>query len=141
MQGESTNRLRYGGHMYLWVERWSDEHLGLLSHVRDLGMELFEVSLGDDSRFTPDRLRRAVSELGLELTIGPGGVWPMECDISLEDPHERALGVAWHERLIDLAAQSGASAYCGAIYGHPGRVLRRRTDPNEYPRIAEGLHY
>jgi D-psicose/D-tagatose/L-ribulose 3-epimerase len=104
-------------------------------------MELFEVSLGDDSHFSPDRLRRGASALGLELTIGPGGAWPMECDISLEDPHERALGVAWHKRLIDLAAQSGASAYCGAIYGHPGRVLRHRTDLNEYPRIAEGLHH
>jgi D-psicose/D-tagatose/L-ribulose 3-epimerase len=141
MQGERTGRIRYGGHMYLWAERWSDDRLGLLSHVRDLGLELFEVSLGDDSHFSPKSLRREVAALDLELTIGPGGVWPMECDISLEDPHGRALGVAWHERLIDLAAQSGASAYCGAIYGHPGRVLRRRADPDEYPRIAEGLHH
>src|SRR6267154_191704 len=115
MQCERTNRIRYGGHMYLWAERWSDDNLGLLSHVRDLGMELFEVSLGDDSHFSPDRLRRAASALALELTIGPGGAWPMECDISLEDLHSRARGVAWHERLISLAAQAGASAYCGAL--------------------------
>lgn len=140
MDDWTTHPMKYGGHMYLWAERWSDDQLGLLNHVRALGLELFEVSLGDDSQFSPEHLHRAASALGLELTVGPGGIWPMECDISHEDPHCRALGIAWHERRIDLASRSGASAYCGAIYGHPGRVLRRRSDPDEYSRTAEGLH-
>jgi len=133
-------QFKYGAHMYMWAERWSDEQIGLLDHIRELGLEVFEVSLGDDSDFTPALLRKAVERSGLELSIGPGGVWPMERDISLNDPASRALGIAWHKRLIDMASQSGASAYCGAVYGHPGRVLRRPPDPDEYPRAAEGLH-
>jgi len=136
----TTEHFKYGAHMYMWAERWSDEHLGLLDHIRDLDLDVFEVSLGDDSDFTPSLLRKALQRNGLELTVGPGGVWPMECDISDADADNRALGIAWHKRIIDLASESGASAYCGATYGHPGRVLRVRPDPDEFPRIAEGLH-
>ena len=135
-----SDRFKYGAHMYMWAQRWSDEHLGLLDHIREMELDLFEISLGDDSQFTPSLLRKGVERLGLELTVGPGGVWPMECDISDRDPGNRAHGIAWHKRLIDLASQSAASAYCGAIYGHPGRVLRGRADPDEYARTAEGLH-
>jgi D-psicose/D-tagatose/L-ribulose 3-epimerase len=31
-------------------------------------------------------------------------------------------------------------AYCGALYGRPGVVRRRRPPAGEYDRIAEGLH-
>jgi len=127
--------------MYMWLERWSDDHLGLLNHIRDLDLDLFEVSLGDDSQISPQKLRHAAESLDLELTVGPGGVWPLECDISDPNPEHRALGIAWHKRIIDLAAESGALAYCGATYGHPGRVLRSRPDPDEYARTAEGLHH
>jgi D-psicose/D-tagatose/L-ribulose 3-epimerase len=133
-------RMKFGAHMYLWTPLWADKELGLLDHVRSLNLELFEVSLGDDARFTPSLLCRRAEELGLALTIGPGGVWPMECDISDDDPHHRALGLAWHRHMIDLAAESGAGAYCGALYGHPGKVLRRRPPPDELPRTAENLH-
>ena len=126
--------------MYLWTDRWSDEALWLLDHVRELGLEVFEVSLGEDSVVTPRRLRRHAEQLGLEITIGPGGPWPPECDISDDDPEQRARGLAWHQHVLDLASESGASAYCGAIYGRPGRVLRRRPPPEEYPRTAESLH-
>src|SRR5579883_227247 len=134
------DRFRYGGHMYLWTDRWSDEALWLIEHVRTLGLTLFEVSLGDDAVFTPSRLRRQVEQTGLEITIGPGGVWPMEADISHDDPDCRALGLAWHKHIIDLAADCGAIAYCGAAYGHPGRVMRRIPPDDEYPRTAENLH-
>ena len=34
----------------------------------------------------------------------------------------------------------GAVAYTGALYGHPGTVLRRIPPADEYSRTAEGLH-
>jgi D-psicose/D-tagatose/L-ribulose 3-epimerase len=131
--------LKFGAHMYLWSDRWSDGSLDLLDHVRDLGLALFEVSLGDEVIFTPRKLRQRIEALGIELSIGPGGVWPMECDISDDDPDNRALGLAWHKHILNLASESGASAYCGALYGHPGRSLRRRPPPDEFSRTADNL--
>jgi D-psicose/D-tagatose/L-ribulose 3-epimerase len=48
--------------------------------------------------------------------------------------------LTWHRKQIDLAAELGAVAYTGALYGHPGTVKRRMPPADEYPRTADGLH-
>ena len=65
----------------------------------------------------------------------------MLADISDDDPANRAFGLQWHQHWIDLAAELGAIAYTGAIYGHPGQVRRRNPPPDELPRTAENLHH
>jgi D-psicose/D-tagatose/L-ribulose 3-epimerase len=132
--------MKLGLHCYLFTERWSDDRLHILDTARDLGAECFEVVVGDDIEFTPQFTRRRAEELGLKLTVGPGGLWPVECDISADEPADRARGFAWHCKQIDLAAELGAVAYTGALYGHPGTVQRRVPPADEYPRTAEGLH-
>lgn len=133
-------RFKYCAHQFLWTGRWTDGSLPVLDQARELGLEGLEISLGDDVAFDPRPPRRRASELGLELTVGPGNEWPMECDLSSEDPAGRERGLAWHRAIIERCAELGAVAYCGALYGHPGRVLRRRPPPDELPRAAAGLH-
>jgi len=76
MNEQQSSTFKYGGHMYMWLERWSDDHLGLLNHIRDLDLDLFEVSLGDDSQISPQKLRHAAESLDLELTVEPGAPRP-----------------------------------------------------------------
>ena len=132
--------MKLGLHCYLFTERWSDDRLDVLDTARDLGAECFEVVVGDDIDFTPRLTRQRAEALGLTLTVGPGGLWPTECDISADEPADRAKGLAWHCQQIDLAGELGAAAYTGALYGHPGTVKRRVPPADEYPRTAEGLH-
>jgi D-psicose/D-tagatose/L-ribulose 3-epimerase len=132
--------MKLGLHCYLFTERWSDDRLDVLATARDLGAECFEVVVGDDIDFTPRLTRQRAEALGLTLTVGPGGLWPTECDISADEPGDRAKGLAWHCQQIDLAGELGAAAYTGALYGHPGTVKRRVPPADEYPRTAEGLH-
>ena len=132
--------MKLGLHCYLFTERWSDDRLDILDTARDLGAECFEVVVGDDIEFTPRLTRRRAEALGLTLTVGPGGLWPTECDISADEPADRARGLAWHCQQIDRAGELGAAAYTGALYGHPGTVKRRVPPADEYPRTAEGLH-
>jgi len=132
--------MKLGLHCYLFTERWSDDCLGVLDTARALGAECFEVVVGDDIRFTPRLTRQAAAKLGLTLTVGPGGLWPEACDISADEPADRAAGLAWHCKQIDLAAELGAVAYTGALYGHPGTVKRRVPPADESLRTAEGLH-
>ena len=125
----------------MFTERWSDAGLDLLDQVRALGAESFEIAIGDDVKFDPALARRRAEELGLQLTTGPGGLWPMECDLSADDAGQRQRGLAWHKRQVDLPARPcGAMAYTGALYGHPGAVQRRIPPPGEHERTAEGLH-
>ena len=132
--------MQYGAHIYLFTQRWADDQLWVLERARALGLGLVELSIGDDVHFSPEVTRTRAAELGLTLTIGPGGAWPLSCDLSADDPADRAQGLAWHKRQVNLAAELGAVAYAGALYGHPGVVKRRRPPADEYTVTAEGLH-
>ncbi len=133
--------IRFGAHCYLFTARWSDEQLGLLDTARALGLDVWEIAVGDDVSFSPRATRERAEALGLELTISPGGAWPAVCDLSSDDPDERSLSRRWHEKQIDLGADLGAGAYTGAIYGRPGTVRKRLPPPDESQHVAEALHH
>ena len=132
--------MKYGAHSYVFTERWADDKLDLLDTVKELGLDCFEIGVGDDVPFTPELTRRRAVTLELELLISPGGKWPVACDISADCTQDRKRGLAWHKKQVDLANQLGAVAYCGALYGHPGVVKQRRPPADEYRRTAELLH-
>jgi D-psicose/D-tagatose/L-ribulose 3-epimerase len=132
--------MQYGAHCYLFTDRWSDDALPILDEMKALGVDLAELSVGDDVVFSPARTRRRAEALGLTLAIGPGGHWPLDADLSADEPDQRRKGLAWHCRQVDVAAELGAEAYAGALYGHPGVVKRRRPPAGEYAWTAAGLN-
>ncbi|MDH7570834.1 MAG: sugar phosphate isomerase/epimerase family protein, partial [Armatimonadota bacterium] len=118
----------------------TDAHLHLLERAKVLGLDWVELVCGDNISFTPRLTRERARQLGLRLVLSPGGLWPMECDLSLPDPTSQQRALDWHRRAINLAAEIGAVAYTGALYGHPGRVERRRPTQAEYAQVAAHLH-
>ena len=134
------DQFKFGAHQFLWKSHWTDADLPILDAARALGLTLLEISMGDDAKFDRGRVRRHAQALGLELSIGPGNLWPEDCNIAADDLRHRQLGLAWHKKVIDWAAELGAAAYCGALYGHPGQVCRRRPPADELARAAENLH-
>ena len=132
--------MKYGAHCYLFTDRWSDGQLGLLDAAKELGLDCFEIAVGDDVQFSAWATRQRAEALGLELTISPGGQWPLDCDLSAGDPAITARGLAWHKKQIDLAGELGATAYTGALYGHPGVLHFRPLTTEEGGRLADALH-
>lgn len=132
--------IKLGVHGYLFTENWNDECRSFLDEAKNLGADVFEIGIGDDSNLNPNSTKLHAEQLGLDLTTGPGGVWPLECDLSSEYPQDRAKGLDWHKKNVDLTASLGAFAYTGAFYGHPGVIKKRRPPADEYRWIAEGLH-
>lgn len=132
--------MKLGAHIYLWMERWSDAEVGLFDRARGLGLEMIELSVGLDVKFSAARTRRAAEAVGVGLLVGPGGEWPVGADLSDDDPANRRSALEFHRSVINQAAELGAVAYAGALYGRPGKVLRWRPPPDEFPRTAEGLH-
>jgi len=135
-----TTKFTFGAHQFLWKSHWTNGDLNLLDQARSLGLTQFEISLGDDVQFDRALVRRHAESLGIELTVGPGNLWPDDCNISADDLHHRQLGLAWHKKTIEQAAELGAAAYCGAIYSRPGYVCRRPPPEDELPRTADNLH-
>ena len=44
--------MKYGAHCYLFTDRWSDERLDLLDAAKELGLDCFEIAVGDDVQFS-----------------------------------------------------------------------------------------
>ena len=132
--------MKLGAHIYLWMERWSDAEVGLFDRARGLGLEMIELSVGLDVKFSAAATRRGAASAGIGLLVGPGGAWPDGADLSDDEPVNRRTALEFHKSIINQSAELGAVAYCGALYGRPGKVLRRRPPADEFPRTAEGLH-
>jgi D-psicose/D-tagatose/L-ribulose 3-epimerase len=132
--------MKLGAHIYLWTERWSDAEVGLFDRARGLGLDAIELSVGLDVKFSAALTRRTAEAAGLTLLVGPGGEWPAGADLSDDDPVNRRSALEFHKAIVDQTAELGAVAYAGALYGRPGKVLKRRPPPDELPRTAEGLH-
>ncbi|RKX30266.1 MAG: hypothetical protein DRP71_15310 [Verrucomicrobia bacterium] len=132
--------MKYGAHSYLFTPSWNDAQLDVLEHAEELELDFFEIAIGDDVCFNSRKTKKEAERLGLELIVSPGGLWPQHCDLSADGKEDREEGLQWHCRAIDRAAELGATAYTGALYGHPGVVKRRRPPMDEYLRTSEGLH-
>ncbi len=104
-----------------------------------MGLDYVEIGVGEDVSFDPHLTADRAHQLRLELVLSPGGLWPDNCDVSSADPVVHQRGIDWHRRALDLCAAVRAVAYTGAIYGHPGTVLRQDRPEECYGRVAEGL--
>jgi D-psicose/D-tagatose/L-ribulose 3-epimerase len=136
----SSLPIRFGAHIFLWIERWSSQHIGLFERVKALGLDCLEIAVGDEVDFNPSQIRQGSEALGLEIIASPGGVWPLEADIAHPDLQRRQFGLGWHKAWIDRIAAAKATAYTGALYSHPGRVERRPPSEAELAIAAENLH-
>ena len=132
--------IKYGAHIFLWIDRWEKRHLGLFDKARGFGLQCLELCIGDDVELEPELVRKQAEATGMDVTISPGGVWPMRADISLPDEQDRKYGLAWHKHWIEQAGEAGAVAYTGALYSHPGHVERHLPSASEFGYAADGLH-
>jgi D-psicose/D-tagatose/L-ribulose 3-epimerase len=133
--------MRFGAHVFVWQDQFTDDDLlRILENAKEWGLSFLEIPIGDDIIFSPQLISKQAQDCNLELVLSPGGNWPMNCDISLESQSDRIKGINWHKKAIELSAESNAIAYTGAIYGHPGAVLRRGPCQDELERTAEGLN-
>lgn len=132
--------INYGAHIYVLTDTWNDASLHHMDTAKALGLDVLELSVGDDLVYSPALMREHAESIGLTLTISPGGVWPVHCDLSADEPENRHAGLTWHCAQVDKAAELGAIAYAGALYGHAGVIKRRIPPKEEYAWTAEGLH-
>lgn len=126
--------------MYLWIEKWDSHQIPLMEQARGLGLDAFEIPIGDEVVFNPELIRSKSEELAMDIFISPGGIWPMEMDISLPDKTLAKKGLDWHCKWIAKGAAAGAKAYTGALYGHAGRIVKTAPDNDEFKRICENLN-
>lgn len=135
-----NKKAKLGAHVFLWMERWTSEEIHLFGRAKSLGLDLIEIAVGDDVEFDAEKIRRSAADNDIEIAISPGGVWPMEADLSSADVKNRKFGLEWHKRWVEKGAESGAVAYTGALYSHPGHIDKRKITHDDIEYTAENLH-
>ncbi len=132
--------MQFGAHVFVWQDQFTDDDLlRILDDSVKWGLSFLEIPIGNDIHFSPQLISKQATDSNLEIVLSPGGDWPMNCDISLESSTDRRKGIDWHKKAIELSAETSAIAYTGAIYGHPGAVLRRGPNASELERTSDGL--
>lgn len=132
--------IKYGAHIYLWTDSWSEDTLYLIERTAGLGLSSIEIAVGDEVKFNARSINKLAREFQTDIILSPGGVWPMHADISHDAVENRKAGLAWHKKWINNCESCGAIAYTGAIYSHPGRIEKRKPSPDEFSHAAENLN-
>ena len=108
--------MKYGAHCYIWTDHWADDQVHLLDTAKELGLDIMELAIGDDVHFNPRLTRQRAESLGLDLIVSPGGLWPLDCDLSSDEREERARGLAWHKKQVDLAHELDGDIRRSAVW-------------------------
>jgi D-psicose/D-tagatose/L-ribulose 3-epimerase len=127
-----TARNPLGLSTFALASPFSDADRDAFRIVAELGYDAIEVCVEDPALLSADVIADAAAEHHLEVAIC--GTFGAARDLSHEDPAERAAGIAYVERCVDLAAAVGAGHVGGPMYATTGRARPLSLDARAQQR-------
>lgn len=119
--------MKLGIHAYAWCSQWSNETLGLIDHVKGLGLDFIEIPLMCLGSLDRDAVRARLLSAGLDSCTST--VLLGDTDISSDDPDIRARGVAYLKDCVRATQAIGATSFSGVIYAqHVKPAAQRPTE-------------
>jgi D-psicose/D-tagatose/L-ribulose 3-epimerase len=132
-----ATRLRYAVHAYAWTSSWSNEHLDILDHAKELGLDAVEIPLMEPELVDPQAIRDRADAIGIRLCTSVA--LPEDADPTSDDERSREAAVAFLGRCCELTASMGADLLGGVTYAAHGRRLDGRPTRVHMERSAEVL--
>ncbi|MFC1805885.1 sugar phosphate isomerase/epimerase family protein [Planctomycetota bacterium] len=129
--------MKFGLNALLYTASFSNDELGLISRVADLGYDGIELPFIDLDVIDAAATRRALEAAGIGAT-GCAVLMPGTNLIS-DDEAERAAGVARLKRCVDIAAEIGADGVAGPLYSPVGHLTGDGRTDEEWQRGIDGL--
>ncbi|MBW0001116.1 MAG: sugar phosphate isomerase/epimerase [Verrucomicrobia bacterium] len=112
--------MRFGASTFIWVSPFSNQTLGLVKKVRELGFDIIEICVEDPVTIDVGRIQRALAENDLTATVcgafGPGR------DASSDEENVRANTAKYLETCIDIAKELGSPFVAGPMYSATGKT-------------------
>jgi D-psicose/D-tagatose/L-ribulose 3-epimerase len=128
--------MKLGIHAYEWCNEWSDEKLGVIDTVRDLGFDFIEIPLMRLDLFNPASVKERLD--GFEATTSNVILAP-EHDITSFDPEIRKNGTQYLIKCIRKASEAGAHMFSGVIYSQYMKNARAMPTEQEWEFSADAL--
>lgn len=119
--------MKYGVNLWVWESPLTTQRVAdFAPKVKEMGFDIIEVPLEDNSLFDGSEVRQIISDAGLEATctaaMGP------DRDLIHPDKDIRDNGMAYLKEAIDMCSAMGASNLVGPIYSAVGRTWQQTPD-------------
>lgn len=125
--------MKFGLNSLALTSPFSNQHLSMLQDAKDMGFDVFEIDVEDDTLIDCPSIRAAADKAG--IGIGLCGAFGDTRDMSAADPEKREHAIAYVKRLIDFAVQLGSGYVAGNMYCATGDC-RRRSEEEKQARKA-----
>jgi len=129
--------MKLGIHAYAWCSQWSNETLGLIDRVKEMGLDFIELPLmvleTFDVKAVSERLKK------LELGAVTSTVLMEDTDITSDDAKVRENGVQYLKDCVKATHGVGATSFSGVIYSQHVKNANKRPTEQTWKFSAECL--
>lgn len=129
--------MKLGIHAYAWCSKWSNETLGLIDRVKNLGMDFIEIPLMSLETFDAEAIKSRLDQT--ELGAVTSTVLLNDTDITSDDAATRARGLDYLLRCVDATAAIGATSFSGVIYAQHVKPAASRPTERAWRHSADTL--
>jgi len=112
--------MKFGASSYIWVSPFSNQTLDQFQKAKEMGFDLYELSVEQTDSFDIRAVKQAASEAGIQCIIC--GAFGLERDISSDDESVRTNGIHYIKTLIDMAEAVGSPYVSGPMYSAVGKT-------------------
>jgi D-psicose/D-tagatose/L-ribulose 3-epimerase len=132
-----SGEIKYMVHAYAWTSSWSNDDLGLIDHVVELGLDGIEIPLMELDAVDPAAIADRAGAAGAEVVTSVG--LDTSTDPTSGDPAVRAAAVDYLRRCVEATAAMGARVFTGVTYSALGPVYDHAPTEEERARAAAVL--
>lgn len=131
--------MKIGVNTWVWVSPFRTESFDLVSKVKGMGFDIFEIALDDPSIIDAALLRKLLADNGLTATVC--GAFGPTRDISNEDSEIRRIGRKYIIDSIRFAERVGSRLFSGPVYSAVGktRLVPEEQKKREWEYCVDNL--
>jgi D-psicose/D-tagatose/L-ribulose 3-epimerase len=119
----------FGASSYIWVSPFSSQTLDQFRKAKDMGFDLYELSVEKPEMIDIRAVEQAASKAGIQCTIC--GAFGPDRDISSDDEAVRINGVQYIKSLIDMAEAVSSPYVSGPMYSAVGKARLQSSEEKE----------
>jgi D-psicose/D-tagatose/L-ribulose 3-epimerase len=128
-----------GASTYLWAFPFGNANIDLVTHVAELGFDVFEAAIDDPEIVTGEAIAEATREAGMAVSVC--GSFDDTRDVSHEDPVMRRKGIDYLRICTDIAETVGSPHVAGPMFSAEGkaRLLSEQDRERQWSWAVESL--
>lgn len=112
--------MRFGASTFIWVSPFSNQTLGVVKKVRELGFDIIEICIEDPATIDVARIKDPLAENNLTATIC--GAFGPSRDASSEEESPRSNAARYLVTCIEVAKELGSPFVAGPMYSATGKT-------------------